>query len=141
MKQGRASVAIAALLATSILIPASALAEPTPAPSPESTRSPFEQFKIDRDAYLEAIRVRSQQIRVINNIFKESCDKSARDFKLAMSQARTPDQKNLANTLRKNAVSAAIVARDAAITALGPEPIAPIEPTKPMKIANKKKQR
>ena len=58
-----------------------------------------------------------------------------------MSVARTPDQKNYAATLRKNAVSAAIVARDAAINALGAEPIPPIEPAKPLKISSKKKQR
>jgi hypothetical protein len=141
MRKGRRSAAIAAIIATSLLVPVASFAEPTPTPSPESTRSPFEQFKIDREAYLEAMKVRSQQIRVINNIFKESCDKAAKDYKSAMSVARTPDQKNYAATLRKNAVSAAIVARDAAINALGAEPIPPIEPAKPLKISSKKKQR
>ena len=141
MRKGRRTVAIAAIVATSLLAPVASFADPTPAPSPESTRSPLEQFKFDREAYLEAIKVRSQQIRIINNIFKESCDKAARDYKAAMSVARTPDQKNYAATLRKNVVSAAIVARDAAITALGAEPIPPIEPAKPLKISSKKKQR
>ena len=141
MRIGRRTVAIAAIVATSLLAPVASFADPTPTPSPESTRSLLEQFKIDRESYLEAIKVRSQQIRIINNIFKESCDKAARDYKYAMSVARTPDQKNNAATLRKNAVSAAIVARDAAITALGAEPIPPIEPTKPLKISSKKKQR
>ena len=58
-----------------------------------------------------------------------------------MSVARTPDQKNMAATVRKNAVSAAIVARDNAIEALGDEPLPPIEPAKPLKVTNKKKQR
>ena len=141
MRKGLRSAAIAAIVATSLLAPTASFADPTPTPSPESTRSPLEQFKFDREAYLEAIKVRSQQIRIINNIFKESCDKAARDYKAAMSVARTPDQKNYAATLRKNAVSAAIVARDAAITALGAEPIPPIEPAKPLKISSKKKQR
>ena len=141
MRKGLRSAAIAAIVATSLLAPTASFADPAPTPSPESTRSPLEQFKFDREAYLEAIKVRSQQIRIINNIFKESCDKAARDYKAAMSVARTPDQKNYAATLRKNAVSAAIVARDAAITALGAEPIPPIEPAKPLKISSKKKQR
>jgi hypothetical protein len=85
--------------------------------------------------------VRSQQIRLINIEFKESCDKAARDFKMSMSVARTPDQKNNAATIRKNAVSAAIVARDNAIASLGAEPVPPIEPTKPLKVTAKKKQR
>jgi hypothetical protein len=141
MRKGRRSAAIAALLATSLLAPAASFAEPTPSPSPESTRSPLEQFKVDREAYLDAMKIRSQQIRIINNIFKESCDKAAKDYKAAMSVARTPDQKNYAATLRKNAVSTAIVLRDAAISALGAEPMPPIEPAKPLKISSKKKQR
>ena len=141
MRTGARSLAITALVATSFLAPSTSFADPTPSPSPESTRSPYEQFKVDREAYLEAIKVRSQQIRIINNIFKESCDKAARDFKIAMSTAKSLDQKNLAATLRKNAVSAAIVARDASILALGAEPTPPVEPAKPLKVSNKKKQR
>ena len=141
MRNRRRSAAIAALLATSLIAPTTAFAEPTPSPSPESTRSPLEQFKIDREAYLEALKIRSQQIRIINNIFKDNCDKASRDYKAAMSIARTPDQKNYAATLRKNAVSAAIVARDAAINLLGPEPVPPVEPAKPLKVSSKKKQR
>lgn len=141
MREARRSVAIAALVASSFLAPTASHAEPTPTPSPTSTRTPLEQFKVDREAYLDSLKVRSQQIRVINNIFKESCDKAAREYKNSMAAARTPDQKNIAATLRKNAVSAAIVARDLAITALGPEPIPPVEPVKPLKISSKKKQR
>lgn len=141
MREARRSVAIAALVASSLLAPTASHAEPTPTPSPTSTRSPFEQFKVDREAYLDSLKVRSQQIRVINIIFKESCDKATREYKSSMATARTPDQKNIAATLRKNAVSAAIVARDLAITALGPEPIPPVEPAKPLKVSSKKKQR
>lgn len=141
MGKSRQSAAVVALFATSLLTPTPSFAEPTPSPSPETSRSPVEQYKFDRDSYLEAIKVRSTQIRVINNQFKENCDKAARDYKLAMSIARTPDQKNFAATQRKNAVSAAIVARDSAINALGPEPLPPVEPAKPLKVSSKKKQR
>ena len=141
MRPGPRSAAIAALIVASVFAPTTVFADPTPSPSPEATRSPLEQYKIDREIYLEAIKVRSQQMRIINNIFKERCDKAARDYKNAMSIARTLDQKNLAATLRKNAVNAAIAARDAAIYQLGPEPIPPIEPAKPLKFSSKKKQR
>jgi hypothetical protein len=47
-----------------------------------------------------------------------------------MATARTPDQKNLAAQARKNSISAAIIARDDAIAALGAEPLPPIEPAK-----------
>jgi hypothetical protein len=141
MKQGRRAAAIVALVALSTLAPSASFAEPTPAPTNDVQRTPLEQYRLDRDAYLEALKERSQQIRLINIIFKDTCDKAARDFKAAMSVARTPDQKNYAATLRKNAVSAAIVARDNAITALGAEPVPPIEPAKPLKVSSKKKQR
>ena len=145
MRQGPRIAAIAALLAASVFTPTALFADPTPTPtptpSPEVTRSPFEQYKIDREIYLEAIKIRSLQIRVINNVFKERCDKAARDFKNAMSIAKSLDQKNLAATLRKNAVSAAIAARDISINALGAEPTPPIEPAKPLKVSSKKKKR
>lgn len=129
------------LFAASLISASPSFAEPTPTPSPESTRSPIEQFKVDREAYLDALKLRSQQIKLINNLFKESCDKAAKDYRAAMSIARTPDQKNYAASLRKTAVAAAIVARDAAINLLGPEPVPPIEPAKPLKVSAKKKQR
>jgi hypothetical protein len=141
MRKRDRRAAVVALVALSLFTPAASYADPTPAPTTDSQRTPFEQFRIDREAFLEALKVRSQQIRAINAIFKESCDKASRDYKVAMSVARTPDQKNMAATVRKNAVSAAIVARDNAIEALGDEPLPPIEPAKPLKSTNKKKQR
>jgi membrane-bound lytic murein transglycosylase B len=141
MNQSSRKAALAAFVALSILVPTTAFAEPTPAPTTESPRTPFEQYRLDFNEYLEAIKVRSQQIRVINAVFKDSCDKAARDFKAAMSVARTPGQKNYAATARKNAVSDAIIARDFAITELGAEPVPPVEPAKPLKVASKKKSR
>jgi membrane-bound lytic murein transglycosylase B len=141
MRERDRRAAIVALVAISLLAPTTSYAEPTPAPTTDTQRSPLEQYRFDRDAYLEALKLRSQQIRFINIVFKESCDKASRDYKIAMSLARTPDQKNVAATVRKNAVSAAIVARDNAITALGAEPLPPVEPAKPLKATNKKKQR
>jgi len=141
MRERTRSAAIAALVATSFLAPAASFAEPTPSPSPTVARNQYEQYKIDREAYLEEIKIRSQQIRIINNVFKESCDKAARDFKMAMMSAKSLDQKNLAANQRKNAVNAAIVARNASINALGDEPTPPTEPAKPLKVSNKKKPR
>ena len=126
---GRA-VIVATLLATSALNPITAMAEPTPAPTSDPARNPMEQFRIDRDNYNNAMMMRALNIRNINIAFKSACDKAAIDFKSAMSTAKTPDQKNLAAQARKNAISAAIIARDSAIAALGPEPLPPIEPMK-----------
>ena len=131
------SVARAAIIATLIAVSSSspilAMAEPTPAPTSDPTRNPMEQFRIDRENYANAMKMRALNIRNINIAFKSACDKAALDYKSAMSTARTPDQKNLAASARKSAISTAIIARDSAITALGPEPLPPIEPAKPLK--------
>lgn len=131
------AVAISALA----LFPAPAFGEPTPSPSPGVTRSPIEQYRIDRENYLRDVRERNSAIKIINMTFKESCDKAVRDFRIAMSVARTPDQKNFASNVRKNAISAAVLTRDASIAALGPEPVPPVEPSKSQKISTKKRAR
>ena len=129
---------VATLIAISTMSPMVAMAEPTPAPSTDPARTPLEQFRIDREKFNAAIRERSLSIRNININFKNSCDKASLDFKSAMSIAKTPDQKNFAAQARKNAISAAIVARDSAIALLGPEPLPPVEPMKPLKAPKNK---
>ena len=123
-------VAIATLISSALLAPIPALADPTPTASPDVSRNPMEQFKLDRESFNSAMRARNLSIAIINGAFKSACDKAALDFKIAMSTAKTPDQKNLASSTRKSAISLAIVARDNAIAALGPEPTPPVEPMK-----------
>lgn len=129
---GRAAI-VAALIAISSSSQLIAMAEPTPAPTSDPARNPMEQFRIDRENYTNAMKMRTLIIKNINIAFKSACDKASLDYKSAMSTARTPDQKNLAASARKSAISTAIIARDSAISALGPEPLPPIEPAKPLK--------
>ena len=129
------------LALTSLALAPQAFADPTPAPAIDAYKTALEQYRLDKEIYLAAMRTRSQQIKTINLAFKDSCDRAAQDFKNAMATARTPDQKNLANANRKNAISAAILARDLAITNLGALPLPPVEPMKPMKAASKNKSR
>lgn len=130
-----------ALLLVSLSATPSALADQTPAPTVETYKAAVEQYKLEREIYSAAMRTRSQQIKAINLAFKNACDKAAQDFKSAMSIARTPDQKNLANATRKNAISAAILARDVAIANLGELPEPPLEPQKPAKVSAKNRSR
>jgi hypothetical protein len=125
--------AVAALLSLCALTPQSAIADPTPTQSADPSRNPMEQYRIDRDIYNAAMKMRNLYIRNINIAFKNACDKAALDFKGAMSSAKTPDQKNIAANARKSAINSAIAARDAAISALGEEPVPPMEPMKPLK--------
>jgi hypothetical protein len=142
-REGLGRVFIAATLITaSAVTPNIAFADQTPAPTPAPTldpaRNPMEQFRIDRENYNNAMRLRDLTIKNINIAFKSACDKAALDFKSAMSSSKTPDQKNLAVTARKSAISAAIIARDSAIAALGAEPLPPIEPAKPFRATKSK---
>jgi hypothetical protein len=143
MKKSIVATGLAPLLLalSSLVIAPQAFADPTPAPSIDTYKAALEQYKLDKEIYNAAMRARTQQIRAINLAFKDSCDKAAQDFKSAMALARTPDQKNLANATRKNAISSAILARDVAITNLGALPLPPIEPMKPMKVTAKNKSR
>jgi hypothetical protein len=129
---GRAAI-VATLIAISTANTFPASAEPTPAPTSDPARNPMEQYRIDRENYANAIKLRNLNIKNINSAFKSACDKAALDYRSAMSVARTPDQKNLAAQARKSAISAAIISRDSAITALGPEPLPPVEPAKQFK--------
>lgn len=141
-KQLSAKASAFAVIATlSLSSPVGAFADSTPSPSPESPRTALEQYRVNRENYLIAVKQRSAMIRNINIAFKNACDKATSEFKRAMSVARTPDQKNAAVTARKNAISAAIIARDTSIAALGAEPVAPVEPMKPFKVSGKNKSR
>ena len=129
------------LAISSLALAPQAFADPTPAPAVDLYKAALEQYKLDKEIYIAAMRTRSQQIKAINLAFKNSCDRAAQEFKSAMATAKTPDQKNLANAARKSAISEAILARDAAITNLGSLPMPPIEPMKPMKVSSKNKSR
>jgi hypothetical protein len=139
MRNRRGAIGVLALLMLApIFSPSLASADPTPAPSPSISRTPLEQFKFDREQFMVATRQRDFAIRVINQNFKMAIDKSTQDFRIAMQSAKTPDQKFQATNNRKNAVNLAISARDAAITALGPEPTPPAEPPKAAKTKSQK---
>ena len=141
-KQWSTTVSTIAIVASLfVLSPSSAFADSTQTPAPDASRNTFEQYRIDREIYLAALKQRSASIKNINIAFKNACDKATSDFKNAMASAKSPDQKNAAVTARKNAISAAIVLRDDSIAALGAEPVAPVEPQKPMKVSNKNKSR
>ena len=110
-------------------------AEPTPqaTSSADSYKALMDKYRAERDGFVAQMKLRSAQIRAINIAFKNACDAAAINFKSAMTTAKSPGAKNAAIAARKGAISEAIAVRDAAITALGAEPVPPIEPMKPMK--------
>lgn len=135
----KATASIAAALLISCISLSFAYAEPTPAPTPTtgSTADPYksaiEQFKRDRDAFATAMRDREIKMREINMTFKTAVDKANQDARNALAAATTPLQKTTITATRRNAIDAAINARDAAIAALGEMPVPPVEPMRPNK--------
>jgi hypothetical protein len=135
MRSGKELATITLLAcAFAVGLPSVVNADPTPSPSPSSSLDPYksaqEQFKRDRDTYMQAMRDRDIKMRVINFTFKNSIDKAVADARNAMSTAITPEQKNTISTIRRNAIAQAIAVRDSAIFALGPIPTPPAKPEK-----------
>ena len=135
----KATASIAAALLISCISLSSSYAEPTPAPTPttgataDPYKSAIEQFKRDRDAFATAMRDREIKMREINMAFKNAVDKANLDARNALATATTPLQKTTITATRRNAIDAAINARDAAIAALGEMPVPPAEPLRPNK--------
>jgi hypothetical protein len=123
---------LVALLSLSLItVPASA--DVKPAPTPTSTLSPMaqyqldlEQFKIDLKEYQEARVLREQQLRSILIDFNRALKKASDDARVAGKSAGS-------KAALSSARAAAATARDEAVELLGPEPVAPTPPIKPMK--------
>ena len=130
--QIRRELTAATLLIFVLAGTASAKADTTPSPSAtaETYKSLHEQYKIDRDEYLQAVKYRDFRMRVINAVFKNSVDKANADARAAMANAITPERKTSTWSARRNAVALAITLRDAAVLALGPMPTPPAKPEK-----------
>lgn len=123
---------LVALLSLSLVtVPASADVKPTPAPT--SILSPtaqfeidLQKFKIEMKEYLQSRALRDQQLRLILIEFNKALRKASEDARIAGKSAGS-------KAALASARAAAATARDAAVELLGPEPIAPTPPMKPMK--------
>ena len=134
----QATIALSVVLFSLALTPSHADVTPSPTPSPTATsfKALQEQYKKDREAFIQAVKNREQRIREINSAFKASVDKATYEAKTLMANATTPDQKNAISAQRRSAVAAAIVARESAVAALGSLPTPPTEPVRPTKMAS-----
>ena len=127
----KVSLLVALLSLSLVTIPASADVKPTP--SPTSTLSPMaqyqldvEKFKIDMREYQEARALREQELRSILIDFNKALRKASEEARIAGKSAGSKGA-------LASARAAAATARDEAVELLGPEPIAPTPPMKPMK--------
>lgn len=111
--------------------PAHADVKPTPAPtftlSPaEQYAEAMQQFKSDMRAFQDARTLRERQLRSILSDFNKALRKASEEARLAGKSATS-------KAALASARAAAATARDEAVALLGPEPVAPTPPAKPMK--------
>jgi hypothetical protein len=130
-KIGIATV-IAATLSLSFLNPS--LADDDRTKSKPAAKMEFksskEKFKFEQDAYKAAVIAREEARENINEIFKAAMKKAAMDSKIALASAVSAEQKLVVMNNLKNARTAAVAMRDAALAALGSLPTPPAEPKK-----------
>ena len=110
-----------------------ASANPTPSPSPDYQMQ-MNQYKLDWAQYRLLVLNREKARIQINRTFMTAVETANRDARTAMKLAKTAASKNEILSNQKIAITAASVARDAAITALGSLPTPPVKPIKPVEI-------
>ena len=111
-----------------------ASAEPTPSPSPDYQML-MSQYKLDLDQYRSLVQAREKARSEINRTFMLAVNDANREARTAMKLAKTAAVKNEILSKQKIAVTAASVARDAAIATLGSPPTPPVKPVKPVEMA------
>ena len=111
-----------------------ASAEPTPSPSPDYQML-MSQYKLDLDQYRSLVQARDKARSEINRTFMLAVNDANREARTAMKLAKTAAVKNEILSKQKIAVTAASVARDAAIATLGSPPTPPVKPVKPVEMA------
>jgi len=122
----------------------SASAEPTPSPSPSPDyQMLINQYKLDFDQYRALVQAREKARSQINRTFMLAVNDANYEARMTIKIAKTAAVKNEIISKQKIAVTAASVARDAAIAALGALPTPPIKPVKPVEMAplNKMKEK
>ena len=90
-------------------------------------KSAKEKLKYEIDTYKAAMQARQEARDEINEAFKNSIRKATTEAKLALMTATTAEQKLIIMNSLKNARTAAVAVRDAALAALGALPTPPAE--------------
>ena len=138
MRRGISAAVIFTLCSLSSFSLSAVADQRTPPPLPSGV---LEQFQRDMDVFNQAMQLRDQQMREINQSFYLAINKANQDARSAMQIASKPEQKISVITVKKGAVAAAIYARESAIIALGQPPIPPIDPMRVQKNSAKQKER
>lgn len=130
--KGPALIVMVMTLLFSTSLHASADASPSPSPDYQMLMN---QYKFDLGQYRLLVQNREKARSQINRTFMTAVETANRDARTAMKLAKTAASKNEILSNQKIAVTAASVARDAAIAALGSLPTPPVKPIKPVEMA------
>ena len=117
-----------------------ASAEPTPSPSPDYQML-MNQYRLDLDRYRDLVQAREKARSQINRTFMVAVNDANQEARLTMKLAKTAAIKNEILSKQKIAITAASVARDAAIAALGALPTPPVKPIKPVEMGTLNKMK
>ena len=132
--RGIALVVISLTLLFSSSINASAEPTPSPSPSPDYQML-MNQYRLDLDRYRDLVQAREKARSQINRTFMLAVNDANYEARMTMKIAKTAATKNEILSKQKIAITAASVARDAAIVALGTLPTPPVKPVKPVEMA------
>jgi hypothetical protein len=130
----RANFPVALLAATvvfSSFMIAPVRAEQSPAPT--ATLSPQEQFKFEFEIYLNKLKAREIEMRILNQNFKIAIEKARREYLTALRSAKGPTDKSLLSAKFDEVKSSAAAELEQAREELGPIPMPPQEPAKGFK--------
>ena len=138
--RGIALVVISLTLLFSSTLNASAEPTPSPSPSPDYQML-MNQYRLDLDRYRDLVQAREKARSQINRTFMVAVNDANQEARMTMKLAKTAAIKNEILSKQKIAVTAASVARDAAIAALGALPTPPVKPIKPVEMATLNKMK
>ena len=138
--RGIALVVISLTLLFSSSINASAEPTPSPSPSPDYQML-MNQYRLDLDRYRDLVQAREKARSQINRTFMVAVNDANHEARMTMKVAKTAAIKNEILSKQKIAVTAASVARDAAIAALGALPTPPVKPIKPVEMGTLNKMK
>jgi hypothetical protein len=140
MKLGRVALVTTALFLAPLLSISSASADnPTQPLTNQSHSDLMAAYKIELDKFREAFKIYEISRRAINQSFKEAIDKAMSEARNLNATPQTQMQRRQNMSVKQGAVISATAARDAAIEALGPPPVAPTPPAKPPRAEKSRK--
>ena len=102
-------------------------------PAPTVTLSPQEQYKFDLEIYLNRLKAREIEMRILNQNFKIVIEKARREYLTALRSAKGPTDKSLLSAKFDEIKSSAAAELEQAREELGPIPMPPQEPAKGFK--------